>query len=278
MSVQLVVRDGDPYWYLSPDIWVVPGSDPNGPPGVPIAGRPAYLWAHLRNLGDTGANGVRLDFYWANPALQVLRSTATMIGSAFADVPAGGGQDTLCLVPWTPAVVNEGHECLVVVANHPDDQLPDPLPDAFDPPGFRQVAQRNLTVLVASANASRRLLTVGAERREDKAVTVAAEIGGHLDKTSLVRLGINDLRPARGNAVEVGLDLRPQMEDRPKPGPARIDVQVKRGTSMAVYASVRATSLAKGEYQLVTVTERRDGRILGGIGFIVLADEREARS
>ena len=32
MAVQLEIRDGQPYWYLSPDIWAVPGSDPNGAP------------------------------------------------------------------------------------------------------------------------------------------------------------------------------------------------------------------------------------------------------
>jgi hypothetical protein len=74
MSVQLVIRDGNPYWYLSPDIWVVPGNDPSGPPGSPIAGQTAYLGARVANTGSTGANGVRVDFYGANPALQVAMS------------------------------------------------------------------------------------------------------------------------------------------------------------------------------------------------------------
>ena len=36
MAVELEIRDGDP-WYLSPDVWTVPGNDPEGPPGLPIA-------------------------------------------------------------------------------------------------------------------------------------------------------------------------------------------------------------------------------------------------
>ncbi len=76
MSVQLLIRDGSPDWYLSPDIWVVPGNDPNGPPGSPIAGQTAYLWAHVVNTGNSDASGVRLDFFWVNPALQVLRSSS----------------------------------------------------------------------------------------------------------------------------------------------------------------------------------------------------------
>jgi hypothetical protein len=137
MSVQLLIRDGSPEWYLSPDIWVVPGSNPNGPLGSPIAGQPAYLWAHVANTGDADASGVRVDFFWANPALQVLRSTATMIGAAYAVVPPGGAQDALCLVPWTPIVVNGGHECLVAVANHPADPLPDPSVTACGPRTLR---------------------------------------------------------------------------------------------------------------------------------------------
>jgi len=97
MSAQLVIRDGSPYWYLSPDIWVVPGNDPSGSPGNPIAGQTAYLWAQVAHTGSTDANGVSIDFYWANPALQVTRSNATLVGSAFTDVAAGGTQDALCL-------------------------------------------------------------------------------------------------------------------------------------------------------------------------------------
>ena len=44
--VLLEIEDGDP-WYLSPNVWTVPGTNPEGPPGLPIAGKPAYLWARL---------------------------------------------------------------------------------------------------------------------------------------------------------------------------------------------------------------------------------------
>jgi hypothetical protein len=279
MSAQLVIRDGNPYWYLSPDIWVVPGSDPNGPPGSPIAGLPAYLWAHVANTGDTDAFGVRVDFYWANPALQVLRSNANAVGSAFADVPAGGGQDALCLVAWNPVIVNGGHECLVAVAVHPADPLPDPPPDAFDPPAFRQVAQKNLTVLAASMHASMHALTVGGWRRADKTVVVTAETGGALDEISLARLGLKGLRPAREDGVAVGLDRRARCPGENEPlGPDQLELRVPRGTSTAVYASIRANRLERGEYQLVRITERSGDQILGGLGFVVVPQEKEGQS
>jgi hypothetical protein len=279
MSVQLLIRDGDPSWWLSPDIWVVPGNDPNGAPGSPVAGHPSYLWAHVTNTGATDVNSVRVDFYWANPALQVLRSNSTLVGSAFADITAGGSQDVLCLVAWNPVIVNDGHECLVAVANNSSDPLPDPLPNEFDPPAFRQVAQRNLTVLTASVNASSNAITIEGWRRADKAVVVTAEVGGALDETTLERLGIKDLQPAKENQVEVGLDHQPRcVGKRERLGPNEIELNVPRGTSAAVYALIRAKTLAEGEYQLVNITERSEDRVLGGLGFIVVPASMEGQS
>jgi hypothetical protein len=271
MSVQLLIRDGSPYWYLSPDIWVVPGNDPTGPVGNPVAGQPAYLWAHVANTGDTDANGVRIDFYWANPALQVLRSNATLVGSAIADIPAGGAQDALCLVAWTPVIVNGGHECLVAVANHPADPLPDPPPDDFDPPAYRQVAQKNLSVLAASAHASMYAITISAGRRTDKIALVTADVGGELDEGSLDLLGLKDLRPAKRSVVEVGLSREPRCAGEKDPlGEHRMEVRVPRGQSKAVFASIRARNMPRGEYQLIHFNERHGDKIAGGLAFVVV--------
>lgn len=279
MAAQLLIQDGNPYWYLSPDIWVVPGSDPAGAPGMPRAGETAYLWARVSNTGDADALGVRVDFYWANPALQVTRSTANLVGAAFADVPAGGAQDALCLVPWTPVVVNDGHECLVAVANHPADPLPNPLPDAFDPPTYRQVAQKNLTVLAASAQAAMLALTVSGLQRVDKTVLVAAEVGGELDARTLASLGLRGRHPAKKAVVEVGLDLHARCRDeKERLGSDRLELHVKRGTSTAVHATVRARALGKDEYQLVRIVERGQDKVLGGLAFIVVGDGEEKKS
>jgi hypothetical protein len=275
MAVQLLIRDGSPHWYLSPDIWVVPGSDPNGAIGSPIAGSPAYLWAHVANTGSTDANGVQVRFYWANPALQVLRSTATLVGSAFADVPAGGAQDVLCLVPWMPIVVNDGHECLVAEAIHAGDPLPSPPPDDFDPPTFRQVAQKNLTVLMARMLMSSMAITIAAPKRKDKKVTVLAETGGTLDERTLLSLGLKGFKPARAQMVDVGLDRESRCHGKDEPlGKKELEVALSRGTTTAVYAAIRAKDLADREYSLVRITEREGDKILGGLAYVVVADGR----
>jgi hypothetical protein len=274
MSVQLLIRDGSPYWYLSPDIWVVPGNDPSGAPGGPMAGQPAYLWGRVSNTGITDANGVRIDFYWADPTLQVTRSNANLVGSAFADVPAGGSQDVLCLVPWMPVIVNDGHECLLAVAIHGGDPLPSPLPDAFDPPTYPQVAQKNLTVLVAKMHAAVLTITVGGRQRMDKTVTLTTELGGELDERTLAGLGLRGLRPARKPAVEVGLDNERRCPgDKDTIGMDKLKLRVPRGTSAAVHMTVRAKALADNEYQLVQIVERSKNAILGGLGLVVVPEK-----
>jgi hypothetical protein len=276
MSVQLIIQDGTPYWYLSPDIWVVPGSDPSGSPGSPIAGQGAYIWAHVANTGTTDANGVRVDLYWANPALQVTRTNATLIGSAFADIPSGGSQDVLCLVPWLPLIVNGGHECLVAVANHSSDPLPNPLPDAFDPPTYPQVAQKNLTVLVAKMHAAMLTLTVSGWQRADKSVILTTEQGGDLDARTLASLGLRGLRPAKRAAVEVGLDTERRCVDDETPiGKAKLELHVPRGTSTAVHVTVRARELSEKEYQLVQVVESSKDKVLGGLGLVVVSGKAQ---
>jgi hypothetical protein len=63
MSAQLLIRDGNPYWYMSPDIWGTRVRS-GWPPGSPIEGFSAYLWCRVANTGDTFARNVAVDFYW----------------------------------------------------------------------------------------------------------------------------------------------------------------------------------------------------------------------
>jgi hypothetical protein len=77
MAAKIQIRDGNPWW-LSQDIWVVPGDNPNGLPGRPIAGQTNYLWARTQNIGTLPISGANINFYWSNPATGVLRSNSTL--------------------------------------------------------------------------------------------------------------------------------------------------------------------------------------------------------
>jgi len=146
MAIELEIRDGSPHWYLSPNIWVV--MDPSDTiESMPIAGTPCYLKARVRNNGSTTVANATVKFYWANPSIGVTRSTATLIGQSFVSLAAGGEDDVLCLIPWVPVFLNEGHECVIAEAYHSSDPLP--ATTDFNVPTDRHVAQRNLSVLMA---------------------------------------------------------------------------------------------------------------------------------
>lgn len=274
MPAHLLIQDGSPWW-LSPDLWVVPGNDPNGPPGSPVAGINAYLWARVANTGNVAANGTRVDFYWANPSAQMVVGVATFIGSAFADLDPGATQDVLCLVPWKPVIVNGGHECVLAVAHGAGDSnpIPDPLPNGylFDPPAHDQIAQLNLSVLEASMLSMPLTLFVNAVGRAGKQVTLAVEFGGEVDKRVLANLGVKGLRPAPECHVDVGLSLAARCPEQGKPeGKSQLELKVERGASVPVFVSLQARRLQPGQYQLVHVVERSGDKLLGGVSFLVV--------
>ena len=276
MSAHLIIHDGaSPQWWLSPDIWVVPGNDPNGPPGSPIAGKPAYVWARVSNVGDSYAEGTRVDFYWANPSAQMVVGVASPIGSAYVDLAPGDTQEVLCLVPWLPVVVNGGHECLLAVAHGPGDMnpLPDPLPNGypFDPPSHDQIAQLNLSVLEASMLHISQQITVTALAREDKHAELHVSFGHELDRRTMAQLGLADLHPAKANTVSVSLAHEPGCTDHPAPEQHHtLRLQVPRGTSAPVYVYLHAHHLSHQEYQLVHVTEHANGKVVGGVSYVIV--------
>jgi hypothetical protein len=155
MSVELWIDDGDP-WYLSEDIWVVPGSDPNSLPGSPIANTPAYVWTRVRNQGTSPVPDASVRFYWADPSTAITPASAHLIGSSYVSLEPDEEKDVLCITPWTPQFVNEGHECLITEAFAPTDPLPPrSSTDSFSVAEDRHVAQRNISVGVTRSNSAR---------------------------------------------------------------------------------------------------------------------------
>lgn len=104
MAVELEIQDGTPHWYLSPNIWTVPGDDREGPPDMPIVGAMCFMWAKVRNNGSTPVNNAQVRFYWANPSVGFDRNTANFIGSSNVSLAPSETRDVLCLTPWNPSV------------------------------------------------------------------------------------------------------------------------------------------------------------------------------
>ncbi|PHV28102.1 hypothetical protein CSQ93_11075 [Janthinobacterium sp. BJB426] len=278
MPAHLIIEDGQPSWWDSADIWVVPGNDPNGPPGAPIAGTSNYLWGRVHNTGNSASNGVRVDFYWADPSGQIAVGAATQIGSAFADLPPGATQEVLCLVPWVPVIVNGGHECLLAVAHGPGDinPLPDPLPNGFPflPKQHEQIAQRNVTVVLAARRAQLLSIAVAALPRATKKVELHIEQGGELPERLLATLGLERWQPAKEARLVAGLERTPHCNGD-APGEQKLALEVPRGQAQAVYLSVRAEALPPRQYALLRVLESQEGKVMGGITYIVTDLEKE---
>ncbi|MFZ4873768.1 hypothetical protein ACL9RI_01665 [Janthinobacterium sp. Mn2066] len=276
MSAHLIIEDGQPWWWDSADIWVVPGNDPNGPPGAPVAGSSNYLWGRVHNTGNSASNGVRVDFYWADPSGLIAVGAATAIGSAFADLAPGATQEVLCLVPWFPVIVNGGHECLIAVAHGPGDinPLPDPLPNGFlfQPQQHEQIAQRNVQVVLAARRAQMLAISVAALARQARKVELQLEQGGESSARLLASLGLEKWRPAKDVLLTAGLALTPHCNDD-TPGEQKLVLDVPRGQAVAVYLSLRADKLPSYQYALLRVLERQDGKVMGGNTYLIVGSE-----
>ena len=280
MAVELLIRDGSPGWWESLDIWVVPGTDPGGARGTPVVGMPAYLWATVRNDGDLDASQVQVDFWVADPSLQIRKSTANHIGTAFADIAAGSAQDVLCLVPWQVTLLNGGHECVVVEASSPADPLSPPPadPDVLDPPDYRQVAQRNLSVLTLNGMfRSEFIITVGAGARADKAAVIEFVEGDEVPAELLGSLGLKGRRHVGAERISAGLSERSLCGQEGAAGDRALRLTVPRGTSAAAYLGVAAREpLAPEEYAVIRVVERDQEQIIGGLSVVIVqADNRK---
>lgn len=279
MGVELIIRDGSPNWWESPDIWVIPGKDPNGVAGVPVVGQTAYLWANVTNQGEADATQVQVDFWVANPSLQIRKSTANHIGTAYAAIAAGASQQVLCLVPWNVALVNGGHECIVVEASSPVNPLSPPPadPDVLDAVTYSQIAQRNISVVSVQANSRCEIiLGVNAGARADKNIVVKMEIGGDLSREMLESLGLHASSSSGERHIEAFLSEYPLCGSPEHDQHKLIQLHVPRRTSAAIYLNiVTQEHLTSDEYALIRVVESDKDYIIGGLSVVVVGAEQK---
>ncbi|MEJ3743188.1 hypothetical protein WEI85_07870 [Actinomycetes bacterium KLBMP 9797] len=261
-QTDLLIRDGSPHWWNSPDIWVVPGSNPNGPPGSPFSGGQAWVWARVQNVSRMDASDVAVNYYWGDPSTAMYFSTVNHIGTATLDIAAGATLDVLCPTPWNVVTVNGGHECLIATASLPDDPA---LPNLIDPPSYQNVAQKNLTVILAP-DENLVQTWVQADLERPKKVQISWGFGGPLPAETLAYLGRKGYRFARQPAIDVTLAAEPKGEDGPV-----LDLFVPAGKRVPFYVRTKPVGpLAPGEYQVVHIVEHEQGVPLGGISFLVV--------
>jgi hypothetical protein len=200
----LEIDDGSPWW-LSPDIWTVPGNDPLGPAGPPTVGQTCFVWTRVHNHDSVSVDNAPVGYYWANPNVGWDRSQATFLGSAFAAVAAGGASEVLCLVPWMPSWVNDGHVCLITEVGEPGQPLPTTGP--FDVINNPRVAQRNVNLITTHTNQFHFSFDVHNPERNNRRSVLRVDIDEHFEAPPDLRSLVG--KRASSEVRSVGLLDRP---------------------------------------------------------------------
>lgn len=277
MSVELSIDDGNP-WYLSPDIWVVPGNDPNGPIGMPVAHKPAYVWVRVNNRGTAPVSNAVVRYYWADPSTAVTVSTANLIGVSYVSLNPGEEKDVLCLSPWIPTWANNGHECLIAEAFSVEDPLPQRgAGDTFDVPNDRHVAQRNISVIYASSMVIHPFIVGGAPQLRSEEVTLRARQAPMELLIKLKRtIGLEHIPRSGGKIREFGLQpfhCGDQIQNVGKP-----KCTLKTGSRQSMALAIKLPETSRTQTGTFFLIEQLSGRkVVGGIGILVLHSGKNSR-
>jgi hypothetical protein len=273
MSVELEIHDGSPWW-LSPDIWTVPGDDPEGTPGLPIVGQPCYVWARVTNNGTDAVQNATVRFYWANPSVGFDRNTANQIGSANVSLNAGETQEVLCLIPWMPSFVNNGHECVLAEAFH---STYDPLPASpdFNVPTDRHVAQRNLSVLMMDMKMERFSMSFEIHNTERVARAFSIKIKqGELAELRPLLKSLGREPKGTGKVQHAGFVAASNAcdsDEKPQPKIDRIEVGPGARQGLSIVGEL------EGEAALVHVVQEVDGKEVGGLSILVVRGKAQTQ-
>lgn len=278
MAVELHIDDGNP-WYLSPDIWTVPGN-PNGNPGIPVLNQPAYVWARVHNRGNTPVTNATVVYYWANPSTLITRKTATRIGSSNVSLAAGDVKEVLCLTPWLPTWVNDGHLCLIAETFAPADSLPphnedDPIVPVDD----RHVAQLNLNIALALRQTRwivHPFATANAARLHTETITLRAyRAPVELLASVSAYLGLERLPEELDDVDQIALQPYRCGEEISDEGRPDIQVQLKPGEQKSMALIVKLPPERRPHAGALFLVEQiiRE-QIVGGLGVLVLSQDQ----
>lgn len=278
MAVKLWIKDGNP-WYLSPDIWVVPGNNPNGDPGPPTVNTPNYIWARVTNRGDTGVTNATVKYYWGNPGTLITRSSVAWIGTSYVSLASNESKDVLCVVPWIPTWINNGHECLIVEAFCAEDPLPPHSGDSvFGVPDNRQIAQLNLTVILDNPGQDHILVPFSAGV---PAKTHVKDWKLKVKQTSLKALKGLEKQIGRLKAIEelnekVRFGIQPYSpgQQLKEQGIQEIVLDFNDGRQRGYALSVFFPNETDGKGALLLVEEYMGDHLVGGIGVVVAGNEK----
>lgn len=286
----LVIDHGNPWW-LSPNVWAVPTSNPNEPsPGEvsPVVTSQYFLVANVRNTSASEVQNAEVYFWWADPSLGIITSAnAHLVGTSSVTVLGNSSNTSLELGVWIPSFVNNGHECLIAAVVEGGGPPPGVLDGANDP----TVAQHNIGVVNMSGHMEGRFsypFQVCNPFRVQQRFTVHAE-GAPLEQATPFLAALRDrtrapshrsrLASERASGTSGGRVGRlgfvhppcphPRDFDHPRPVLEDIRLEPHACTGFTLVGVVE-----EGD-ALIHVTQRLGDRIVGGLSVLVLSQKED---
>jgi hypothetical protein len=293
MSVPLYIQQGlSPTWWLSPAIWVTAQGDPSTGPKVvnPVVGKPYTVWVEVQNLyPEPYTGGWDLFVCWGVPFTgtlpsvnigQILNGSMTSAGPQGAPIvgtiPAAGIAVLQAATTWIPSLENGGHECLLAAVY--DEQAIGGLAESTlldgDAPWTQvdSVAQHNFSV-VRSTGGMRHFpyhfeVWNNADQARDFAVTAWQ---APLKRIEAFLPGVQTALERPGKLERLGLVAgakadAAELEKAASHTPVKIPPRSSHPFTLGI-------SLSKGN-ALVHVTQSLDGRIVGGLSVLAMAEAK----
>jgi hypothetical protein len=287
MSGPLIINQGSPNWWLSPDIWVALPGAPSTPVANPIAGTTYEVYIRVYNNYPLAVTDWNLFVCWAIPTVGPIPlppAAQLLNGAPFGspiNVPAGYPgffQIFKTSTNWTPSFENGGHECLVAETYFQDVGFPSTGLNGDAPPtGDYSIAQHNLGVLNMGLGSPRRpprfhyAFQAANGSDKEQGFVIEARLGPLSDIAAFLPCEAHwrKVLERPGKVEHLGIVASAE------PHPAELENSTFRSEVKIAPRSCHPHTLTgslKSGNALIHVTQRVGDRVVGGLSVLVTAD------
>lgn len=246
--------------FQNPNLWV---GNELGDPIVPKNGVECYLWANVFNNGNMPAHNINVTYavlFYAGD-LRWPKATGT---AAIASLEPNQSARLRCFPPWVPDSSITPHQCLVAAVNCDHCPIVDTAPGDVINPSREQAAQHNTTIAAVTA-ASLSVL---------KQFYIMNTAGPGVATLTRLRL-------AENAAVLMSLGIDTVISEAPEQDSLTIlnratgadmgtSVSYEAGQVFELALNVSFKTIKPGTAALYTVSYYEQGKIVNGIGLVVL--------